>query len=222
MLLAVDTSTRTIGLALYDGTSVLSEMIWASHDYHTVELAPSVMDMMSRAQVEIEDLSALGVATGPGSFTGLRIGMALVKGIALVRRLPIIGVPTLDILAAAQPRSEHTLAAVLRAGRGRLAVGWYHYQDQGWRSQGDIRVLTAVQLEEVVESTTIVCGELNAEERALLGQRRKITVLASPASCLRRPSVLAEIAWRRWRAGLEDNPASLSPQYVHHRDSIPG
>ena len=58
---------------------------------------------------------------GPGSFTGLRIGLALAKGMALARHLPVIGVPTLDILAAAQPVREENLVAILLAGRGRLA-----------------------------------------------------------------------------------------------------
>ena len=100
MLLALDTSTRTVGVALYDGVQVLSELVWNSKDYHTVELAPAVAETLSKSGVAIEDLQALVVATGPGSFTGLRIGLALAKGIALVRHLPLIGIPTLDVLAA--------------------------------------------------------------------------------------------------------------------------
>ena len=103
ILLGLDTSTRSVGLALYDGTQVLSEAVWTSHDHHTVELAPAVGDMLSRAGLEPSHLSAVAAATGPGSFTGLRIGLALAKGLALARRLPLVGIPSLDVLAAAQP-----------------------------------------------------------------------------------------------------------------------
>ena len=133
MLLAVDTSTRTIGLALYDGVQVIGESVWRSYNHHTVELAPAVAEMLSRSGIDASGLQVLAVALGPGSFTGLRIGLALAKGMALVRHLPLVGIPTLDILAAAQPVMAITLAAVLKAGRGRLAVNWYHEVDGAWK-----------------------------------------------------------------------------------------
>ncbi len=125
ILLAIDTSTRTIGLAVFDGVEVLAENMWVSIDRHTIELAPAVQDLMSRSHIEFKSLQAIGVALGPGSFTGLRIGLALAKGIALAQHIPLIGIPSLDILAASQPPFRLPMAAALRAGRGRLAVGWY-------------------------------------------------------------------------------------------------
>src|SRR5512142_1346094 len=103
MLLAVDTSTSWIGLALYDGVRVLGEMTWQSPSHHTVELSPGINELMQRCNVRTTDLQALGVAIGPGSFTALRIGLSVVKGMALALRIPVIGIPTLDALAAAQP-----------------------------------------------------------------------------------------------------------------------
>jgi tRNA threonylcarbamoyladenosine biosynthesis protein TsaB len=88
VLLALDTSTRNIGVALYDGLRVLGETVWASDGFHTVELAPAVAETLMRAGLQMKDLGALAVATGPGSFTGLRIGMALGKGIALAGDCP--------------------------------------------------------------------------------------------------------------------------------------
>ncbi len=142
ILLAVDSSTRVVGLALYDGVQVLSESSWSSMDYHTVELAPAVAEALSKANIQSEALGALAVALGPGSFTGLRIGMALAKGLALVRHIPMIGIPTLDILAAAQPVQQRRMAAVLRAGRGRLAVGWYEAQTSAWKLAKEVEVCT--------------------------------------------------------------------------------
>lgn len=118
MLLAVDTSTQSIGVALYDGVQVLSEIVWVSDRYHTVELAPRVESMMEQSGVSSSDLRVVAVALGPGSFTGLRIGLAFAKGMALAKHLDIIGVPTLDILAASQPLDELPMAAILHAGRG--------------------------------------------------------------------------------------------------------
>lgn len=241
MLLALDTSTRAVGLALYDGAQVLSEAVWTSHDHHTVELAPAVAEMLEKCRAKVQDLEALAVALGPGSFTGLRIGLALAKGIALVRRIPIIGIPTLDILAAAQPVSEQWgLAAVLRAGRGRLATGWYQAgsassasQPDGkgshgtkgalsWQPSGKIEVFTPDDLLQHIQTPTLVCGELTEDERHLLGRKRKNVILASPAHSLRRPGFLAEIGWQRWQQGYADDPAVLSPIYLHYNEPIPG
>jgi tRNA threonylcarbamoyladenosine biosynthesis protein TsaB len=227
-LLAVDTSTRAIGLALYDGAHVLSEATWTSQDHHTVELAPAIAEMLTKTGLTPADLGAVGVAIGPGSFTGLRIGLGLAKGLAFALNISLVGVPTLDALAASQPVREIPLAAVLLAGRGRLAVSWYQAVDGAWRSISQTEVLTPAELAERIQSPTLVCGELSDEDRRLLGHsraksaERKKVILASPALSLRRPSFLAEVAWRRWQAGECDDPASLSPIYLHYNEPIPG
>ncbi len=215
MLLAIDTSTVHVGLAVYDGTQILAEMTWTSQQHHTVELAPVLAGLLDRSGVSMDMLSALGVAIGPGSFTSLRVGLALVKGLALARHLPLMGIPTLDIVAAAQPVSKHPLAAVLQAGRGRIAIGWYKCTKNSWQAQGPARSGTADELADEIESPTHVAGELSAEDRQRLARKRVNVLLASPALCVRRPAVLAELAWARWQAGQIDEPASLAPIYLH-------
>lgn len=222
MLLAIDTSTRSVGVALYDGIQVIGETTWTSHDYHTVELAPAVAEILERGRVEVSSLKAVGVATGPGSFTGLRIGLALAKGLCLARHLPLIGIPTLDIVAAAQPVQALPLAAVLHAGRGRLAVGWYHSPAGVWEPNGAVEVTDIVRLTHGINQPTLVAGELDEEERRALARKYKNVHLASPAQSLRRPAFLAELAWKRWQSGQVDDAASLSPLYVHVGDPIPG
>jgi tRNA threonylcarbamoyladenosine biosynthesis protein TsaB len=222
VLLAVDTSSRIIGVALYDGMRVLGETVWASDDYHTVELAPAVAETVVRAGLQIKDLQALAVATGPGSFTGLRIGLALTKGLALARRLPIIGIRSLDILAAAQPVRDLPLVAILQVGRGRMAAGWYEANAGTWKPTGEIKVVTAEDLVEGIQHPTLVSGEMTPDERRILSRKRKNVILASPAQSLRRPSFLAELAWQRWQAGQIDDPVTLSPFYLQLKDPLPG
>ena len=223
MLLAIDTSTRTVGIAVYDGIQVLSECIWASQDYHTIELAPAIAETLSRARHPIQDIKLLAVATGPGSFTGLRIGLAVAKGIALAGHLPIIGIPTLDIVAESQPISEGVpLAAVLQAGRGRLAVGWYTASEGYWQLKPPIEIMDALKLTRLIDEPTLVCGELSEEQQRTLARKYKNVILASPAHSIRRPSLLAELAWKRWQTGDVDDPATLSPTYLNIGQPIPG
>jgi tRNA threonylcarbamoyladenosine biosynthesis protein TsaB len=177
--------------------------------------------MLAKCGCQADQLTALAVAIGPGSFTGLRIGLALAKGLAYINHIPVMGVPTLDVLAAAQPQREEPMAAVLRAGRGRLAVGWYHLVDHTWQQSGAIEVLTALELNQRILEPTLVCGELDEEEQRLLARKRRNVILASPAQSIRRPSYLAELGWRRWQAGQVDNPVTLSPIYLHYGTPIP-
>lgn len=221
-LLALDTSTRTVGLALYDGAQVIYESAWTSPDYHTVELAPAVAEAFERTGVKMDSLAAVAAATGPGSFTGLRVGLALAKGLAIARRIALIGVPTLDALAAAQPvQPETTLLAVLRAGRGRLAFCAYRPEAAGWQPGGPIEALTLQGFAEKIGGPTLIAGELSDEDRRWLAANHPQARLASPAQSLRRPSYLAELGWNRWRAGKIDDPAGLAPIYIHYNDPIP-
>jgi tRNA threonylcarbamoyladenosine biosynthesis protein TsaB len=221
MLLAVDCSTQSMGLALYDGSTVTGEMIWQTKNHHTVELSPALDSLMKRCAVKPEDLKAFGVALGPGSFTSLRIGLALVKGMALALHLPVVGIPTLDILAASQPLKSLPMAAVLQAGRGRLAVGIYENVMGAWAEYGPAKVMTVAELSDSIKEPTLVCGELNEEDRRQLSHKRKNVILASPAQSLRRPSYLAELAWRRWQDGKVDDVVSLAPIYLHIVEGIP-
>ena len=219
MLLAIDTSTTQIGLALHDGAQVISEYAWRSSQRHTVELAPAISELMGRGGLTMGDVHAVGVALGPGSFTSLRVGLSLAKGLALSRHLPLIGIPTLDILAAAQPLSKHPLAVLIQAGRGRYALGWYKSSKNRWQAADPARVITIQSLLEEIESPSIVCGELTSKDRHQIG-KNKLVHLTSPAQSVRRPAMLAELAWARWQAGEVDDEATLAPIYLHTAEAI--
>lgn len=221
MLLAVDTSTRTIGIALYDGDRVLSEVCWLSQHHHTIELGPAVADMLELVDIQGSQIQALGVALGPGSFTSLRIGLAFAKGLAFSRLMKVIGIPTLDILAAAQPCDHRTLFAVLEAGRNRIAVGRYQAVDGCWRPKAGLENLTVEEFLARIETPAIVCGELAGSLRSCLLERGQDIFVESPARSVRRPAILAELAWSRWLGGKFDDPANLKPIYLHHGEPIP-
>ena len=217
MLLAIDTSTAQVGLALYDGMQILGEMTWTTRQHHTTELAPALSGLLNRCGVTMDMVSALGVAVGPGSFTSLRVGLSLAKGIALARHIPVIGISTLDIIAAAQPIGKHAsrLVVVIQAGRKRIAFGVYKCLKNGWQAQGLVRSGTIDELADEIESPTYVAGEFSSEDRSRLARKRVNVLLASPVNCVRRPSILAELAWARWQKNDVDDPASLAPVYLH-------
>jgi tRNA threonylcarbamoyladenosine biosynthesis protein TsaB len=116
MILAIDSSTQWIGIALLQDSQILYEKIWRTNRRHTVELAPAIQTALNESGNQVVNLQAVAVAIGPGSFTSLRIGLAIAKGLSLSLHIPVVGIPTLDITAACQPIRDLPMIAVLKAG----------------------------------------------------------------------------------------------------------
>jgi len=214
MILAIDTATRSAGLAVHDGYSVRAEFTWDTSDHHTVELMPRIVEMLDQIDVSIDQIGGLGVSIGPGSFTGVRVGVAAAKGLALARNIPIVGVRTADVLAYAVKWCEPPVVVVVRAGRGRWIAARY-VKDAEWRQDGDFSLTTADGIGADWDTTTILCGELSESEQKTVKLRLGDRVqLLPPAFSLRRAGFLAEIAWQRIQAGRIDDAALIQPIYL--------
>ena len=216
MLVAIDTATSYASLALHDGFRVRVEHTWESPRRHTVELLPRLVAALEQLGLNADHLSAVAVTRGPGSFTGLRVGLAVAKGLAMARALPLVGVPTLDVVAAAQGRDRRPLCAILQAGRGRICVATYRWRSGEWRLREGPDLTTWPRLVEGTDSPTLFCGEVNMAGADALATLGNLAVLLPAAARLRRASFLAEIAWRRLNQGKTDDPARLAPIYLQH------
>jgi tRNA threonylcarbamoyladenosine biosynthesis protein TsaB len=180
-----------------------------------MELAPAVHDLMARAGISARDLTAIAVVQGPGSYTGLRIGMSLAKGLALAQTLPIplIGFPTLDVLAAAQPHTVDRLIAVAQAGRGRINAGRYAWNGAEWESMAPSILTTWAALMESLDGPTQISGEIDSAGRDLLAAAGDRAIVARADQALRRAGVLAELACRQLSDDPAGDPAALVPVY---------
>ncbi|NOZ06883.1 MAG: tRNA (adenosine(37)-N6)-threonylcarbamoyltransferase complex dimerization subunit type 1 TsaB [Chloroflexi bacterium] len=218
MLLAIDTATQLLSLALYDGLMVLAEKSWWAGRHHTVELMPNLIHLLDQAGVGRTDIRALGVARGPGSFTGLRIGLSATKGLAAALDIPIVAIPTLSILAYPHFDQPLPICPVIQAGRGRLCFATFHQVIGQWRQTSDFQLAVPAHLAQQVRERTLFCGELDQPtiEALQKGTRGKV-VIARPAASLRRAGYLAELAWDRWKRGDTDKLATLTPIYIQLR-----
>jgi tRNA threonylcarbamoyladenosine biosynthesis protein TsaB len=221
MLLAVDTATDMIGLAVTDGDRILAEQVWSAPRHATEELAPEAARLLRRIGVTEERLEGLALTIGPGSFSGLRVGVAFAKGLAFGRSLKIVGVPTLDVLAFGQPPRPEPMLALLAAGRGRWAAAWYKWSKRRWKAEGPVRWLDEGTLASALDGPTYVCGEIGSETRRVLAGQRN-AIVAPPELSLRRPAVLAQIGWERLRTRKAIDPVDLVPLYAIASDGTPG
>jgi tRNA threonylcarbamoyladenosine biosynthesis protein TsaB len=217
VILAIDTATRTISVALATESELLTEETWQSENNHTIELAPTVAKVLAQ---NVQHLQAITVAIGPGSFTGVRIGLGFAKGLALARGLPLIGVPTLDITIRTLAPVEHNAIAVIQAGRGRVIWARYKVEEGNeiWRAVDNGAVGTwEVVAKSATESRSLVVGEV--DEVGLKVLRESDVRVADSEKNIRRASQLAQIGWERWRAGRVDSAATLKPIYAHQPTS---
>jgi tRNA threonylcarbamoyladenosine biosynthesis protein TsaB len=212
MLLAIDTSTEITGLALHDAGGPLAEAAWRSGRNHTAQLLPQLELLLRHVGAAREAIAAVAVALGPGSWSGLRVGVSVAKGLALAGGLPLLGVPTLDALAAQHARAGTSLYPLIRLGRERFATALFH--GDGERTEPD-RNVTLAELIGEVRQRALFCGDLDAPTREALRQGLGArALLPSHAANLRRPAFLAELAWRRLAAGERDDLVTLEPIYL--------
>ena len=207
MLLAIDTATQIISLALHDGDALLAECALTVGRNHSARLAPMIQQMMAQSNVSAADLTAMAVSVGPGSYTGLRIGVALAKGMAAGGDIPLVPVSTLDTLAAAQafcdPRTA--LVTLASAGRNRVISCEYRAKEGRWTAHGAARLQSWDELLtscDLCQLPVCLTGEIT--ERGLAALQSAIEAgqdirLLPSAARLRRAGFLAEEAWRRLR-----------------------
>jgi tRNA threonylcarbamoyladenosine biosynthesis protein TsaB len=217
MILAIDTATRWLGLALHDGTAVLAEHGWRTFQTQTIDLTPAIAKMLIRASITPVDLKGIAVAIGPGSYTGLRVGLAVAKGMALANRTPIVGLSTLDILAAATGPYDAQLLATAEAGRSRVCAALYHWHTRhGWQAITDPVIEAWPNLLAQLKQPTIATGEITPEAAKLIRKAGHQVVPA--AAAVRRAGYLAEIGWHYLRKGKTNEASTLAPIYLRNPD----
>lgn len=209
-LLAIDTSTEQAGLALFDGTRLI-ELSWSAGRLQTTSVLPRISHLLESLGLTISDVGAIAVARGPGTFTGLRVGLSIAKGMAITGERSLIALDTLKVTALPFVAFGSPVLAVLPAGRQRLV--WTIYDG---RLEASVpRNTTLAELTDYLAEhpETVVAGEMSPDQRMVLTESHTATV--SPASGARRPGVLAELAWERWKRGDADDPTTLEPLYLH-------
>jgi tRNA threonylcarbamoyladenosine biosynthesis protein TsaB len=158
-VLAVDTSTMAGGVALVDGERVIGESLLDVRTTHSERLMLAVDRVLGDAGWAPRTLDGLAVAIGPGSFTGLRIGVAAVKGLALALKCPVAAVPTLDAMAAQLPWASRPVCAILAARRDEVYASLYRWDGSAMRRDWDFLALSPAALAARLTEPVLAVGD---------------------------------------------------------------
>ncbi len=244
LLLALDTSTRQASIALCDEQALYGEYTWRIGNNHSVELLERIRRLVEvDCGSSLQALDGIAVATGPGSFNGIRVAVATAKAFAFALQKPLVGISTLEIMAAQQDMWTGPICSVLEAGRSELYAACYLIDKDTTNGERAYSIhqlngylmlspqqLVAYLNDQMDEwggvpgkrqvSPILFCGELSETTREVLSEHMQgNSVYIDSLQAIRRASTLASLAIRRMYEGRLEDPMLLEPLYVR-RPSI--
>jgi tRNA threonylcarbamoyladenosine biosynthesis protein TsaB len=220
-LLAVDTATEIGGVALLIDGQVKSELILSQGVTHSRSIMAAIDAVLDINHMDIDGIDVYAVTRGPGSFTGLRIGIGTVKGLAMAAAKPLVGISSLAVLAHQAPAISDMVCPIMDARRNE--VYWTLYQRDGKGSLNPVMDEQVGPVSTVAESIEWPCcfigngvSPYREELAQLLGEPMQ---WGDDTSNGIRPSVLAKLAWQRIVNGDNDDIRAFSPEYLRKSDA---
>lgn len=225
LILGLDTTTLVSSAALIAGDTLLAEITQQTQKTHSERLLPQIAELLALAEMDKKDLEAVAVSSGPGSFTGLRIGLATAKALAYALRIPIVGVSTLAALAYGNPAPGGILAPMLDAQKGNIYLALYRWQG------GTLTEITPP----AVRSFTAALGELTQLSQPVIAMgeaavmfRQEIQSaqqagadlwLAPPHCILPRAGSVALLGQKMLQQGIVHDCKTLEPHYIRRSEA---
>ncbi len=210
LILAIDTSTSIGTLALYDSKNgVVGEITLNVKQNHSAITMTTLDTLLNLTGTEKKEIDKVAVSTGPGSFTGIRIGVGLAKGLAYALKKPIAGINELDLLAHMYT-GDKKVVAMLDARKERVFCGVYRRENETFILEGEYMAEELEKiLENIVEETVFVGDGAFIYKELIKNKIGKKAIFIPNSLNISRASLLAELA-----VDKEDNLFTLEPYYV--------
>lgn len=219
LVLGLDTSTSTGSIALLSDKGPVGERIFKPGLRHSETLLPTILEMIKEHHLTLEDINLISVGSGPGSFTGLRIGLSLAKGICLVTGAKLVGVSSLQAIAWSFRGRNLPVCATIDARRNQVYAAIF--SDSGERLTDDM-VMNPEELQKKIESKTILAGSGVREHfnvfKDLLGEKAEFCPEERDHPM---GSAVAQLGRIKFNECGPDESATLAPTYVRKPDAKP-
>jgi tRNA threonylcarbamoyladenosine biosynthesis protein TsaB len=213
-VLAIDTSNFVMGIALVEDEIVKGEIITNLKKNHSVRVMPAIQSLLAECEVAPKELDLIVVAKGPGSYTGVRIGVTIAKTLAWTLNIPIVGVSSLEVLAANAKYFDGLISPLFDARRGQIYTGLYKYRNEFLETVEKDQILLskdwAHQLKEKNEKVLFIGSDYKLHKEILIEELGELAAFAPPSLQLPRPGELALLGMKK----EPENVHSFVPNYI--------
>ncbi|MCK4248157.1 MAG: tRNA (adenosine(37)-N6)-threonylcarbamoyltransferase complex dimerization subunit type 1 TsaB, partial [Candidatus Omnitrophica bacterium] len=218
-ILGIETSNKYLGLAIVEDGRLLAEYSLDTGRQHASLLVPYIDRILKDTGLVLDQIDGFSISLGPGSFTGLRIGLATVKGLALPDNKPIVGVPTLDVISANIIDPAQPVCVIVDAKRNQLYWAKYKYSPKGLKNTTGYNLSPVADVLKSIKTKTIITGDgIAAFGRLIIKEKPKLAVLSLEELWYPRGLMTAKLGYQRLIAGQKDDVDALEPMYLYSRD----
>ena len=222
MLLAIETSCLVSSVALLHEGVLKAEVTVQARLTHSEQLMPHIADMLTKAAVSKKDIDGVAVSVGPGSFTGLRIGLATAKGLAFAWKVPLVGVETPRSLAWNFVDSAYAVCPLIDAQKGNVYVSVYSWRQGKLYEDEAVTIMAAADVVNRVSEgnqKVVFCGDGASKFADLIASGGDKCLLARPHQIIPRAGALAVAAQERFDKGDTDDCMTLTPAYKRRSEA---
>lgn len=216
-ILGIDTSSMAASVAVIEDNKLICEYTINTKKTHSQKLMPMIENMLGLSDLNVREIDAIAVCEGPGSFTGLRIGMATAKAIAHVNDIPVIGVNSLEALAANMNLCDKKICSILDAQRNQVYMNKYILKDYKITELEEISIKAIDELLEEISSSNedwVLVGEAVYKYKEKIEEISNITI-PSPANNITKASTLCFVARDKMLANDQVyNCYNINPMYI--------
>lgn len=217
--LGIDTSSKYLGLAIVEDGRLLSEYSIDTGMRHVALLIPLMERILKDLGLNLNQIDGFSISLGPGSFTGLRIGLATVKGLALATNKPVVGIPTLDVIAYNLIGYSSQICPVVDAKRNQVYWAVYKMGPDGLENRTGYALSPIDSLLKKIRTRTIFTGDgISVLGKNIIKYTKKPVSLAPEEFWYPRPSIVAKLGEEKIKAGQQDNIDVLEPMYLYPRE----
>jgi tRNA threonylcarbamoyladenosine biosynthesis protein TsaB len=222
-ILAIETATLVSSVAIGTEDTLLAEITLQTKQTHSEILMPHIGKILEMAAVNKKDLKAIAVSIGPGSFTGLRIGLATAKALAYAMKIPLLAVPSLEALAYGCPVPGSMLAPMLDAQKGNVYMAVF-----AWQADGTLQEVMPVAVMEIHEALAtlqkypipvLVMGEAAVLHSEKIQQAGGNLALAAPHVIIQRAGSVAALGQMLLKKGITEDIMGLEPLYIRRSEA---
>lgn len=220
IILAVDTAAQGCSVAITDSGAILSEITLLKKETHSKHLMSVIDSVLSVSGLDLNDIDGFAVTKGPGSFTGLRIGISTIKGLSAVTGKPVVGISSLDAIASALPVADCDICTMIDARKGEVYTACYSVVEGILKKNTPEHAMVPADILNEIHNKTIFVGTgVSAYYKLICEKMGSLAVFVPDRYNMVSAAASALISIKKFESGETDDPAFILPQYLRKPDA---